>query len=366
MKTAKLVSLVVLGGVLSACASTLPPELALPHDLQVSALIGQTRQGTLEVTNAGGSPLSYALGEAADWLVFTGESKGRLEPGATADLGFVAQCPERADTLQTALTLTSDDPDRASATTQVTLVCADALRPGEEGFVAALGAWNWSESDEGALGSALLLGFRYLQPGTVTVSVNGPPGWNGDATRHLILPGPTFPNSQPSEDVWTYDLLTHGETALAGIYRVTATTNRGDSYTVDLELDSSRFIHTPKNITVTPLGDGVSVAWTPVAGAKAYYAVVTDPSDGIVPQQVANSAAPGLSVLTTASYARAFTKTTSLELAASLTPDRPYQVTVVAFTSALVLGHSEAETLAVKAAASFDTSSASKQFIYKP
>ncbi|CAN5793958.1 hypothetical protein BH24DEI2_BH24DEI2_20920 [soil metagenome] len=367
-ETAKLVSLLALGLVLGACSAPRPhlsrPYLSVPQDVQVSAQVGQARTGVIEVANPGGSPLAYSVVETADWLEFTGATAGRLEPGGAVSLGFTARCPEVTGTVQTTLSVTSDDPDRTNATTLITLVCADALLPGEEGFVAALGTWNWATNDDGTLGSALLLGFRYRQPTSVAVSIVGPAGWNGDAVRQLVLPGPT---GSGNEDVWTYDLLTDAtHAAPTGTYRVTATTDRSDTYTVDLALSETPFLQTPKNLAVTPSASGVTVAWTPVAGAKAYYAVVTDPTADVVPQRVAGPAVPGLSVLNAPSYARAFTSSTTLDLAASLVAGRRYQVTVVAFNSDLVFGDSETLTLPVRADTRFDTSSAVSSFRYLP
>ncbi len=364
-------------GAAQAVAVTLhcqAPQLGVT-DTTLQALVRQEQPGALQVSNSGDAPLAYTLSETADWLTLGGAATGRLEPGTSATVAFSARCPEVAGKLGTVLKVTSDDPDRPHATTPIDLVCADALAPGEEGFVAALGTWNWAEGDEAALGSSFLLGFRYLQPTTVTVTLTGPPGWNGDAPRQLTLPGPTFedgagadgtPDQTLREDVWTYDLLTDSAPPPQGVYHLAATTSRGDSYALDLTLDSSRFVPTPKNITVTPVGDGVSVSWAPVAGAKAYYAVVTDPTAAVVPRRVANPAVPSLNALAATVYARDFTAATRVELPASLVAGKRYQVTVVAFNSDLVLSDSESATLGVEVAASFDTSSASEPFTYAP
>ena len=369
MKTTKLVSFVALGLVLNACTAP-GARLHVPQDLQVSAQVGQVRQGFFEVSNAGGSPLTYEVAvttdasTSANWLNLTGDKAGRLAAGEVARVTFAAHCPETAGDLETTLNITSDAPDRPSATTQVTLTCKDALAPGEEGLVAALGTWNWGADDAGALGSSLLVGFRYLQPTTVTVTLTGPSGWNGGAPRRLVLPGPTFEDDAPSEDVWTYDLLTDETRPPQGSYHLTATTDRGDSYAADLNLDSSHSVKSPKNVTVTPEAGGVAVTWTPVPGAKAYYAVVTDPSDELVPRAAANSAA-GLGGQAVRVYAQDFTKATSLQLETSLAPGKRYQVTVVAFNSDLVLGDSETKTLALDLG-SFDTSSTIQAFTYAP
>lgn len=324
--------------------------------LSLSGLIGQTKAHTLAFTNPGEVSLAYHLSSDADWITF-GAASGVLAAGRRAAIPFSLRCGAAPARRTAEVTLATDAPKQPKQHVSVTLTCRDALLPGEQGLIASLGSWNWGGADAAHLGSALLVGFRYVQGGATlaSVTVRGPAGWNGDQVRTLELPGPD-PDRAASQDVWLYDLLTSGSAGLpGGPYHLSAQTDDGNTYYSTLALEPEQMLSPPEHVAVTPDAAGVSVAWSPVPGAASYLVALTDPTDAsqIVPANLQFNR-----------YAEAFTASPSVRLEAQLSPDRAYQVVVVAFSAPHLLGATENQAFGVTAEPQFNASSVARCFTY--
>lgn len=344
---------------------------ALPEDpIAFAGLLGQTQTRRLTLENPGEVPLLFTPASDADWLTVSPDAKTELAPGASAEVTLQARCAEEAGSQSTTFTLLSDAPRSPRQELAVTLGCQAQLEPEQEGLVVRAGTWNWAENDDGTLGSAMLFGFRYLASvpdPLVEVTVRGPASYNGGQPRQLTLEPPEFAPGQTSQDVWSYDLLTSGEGALAsGPYQVTAVSSSGSRYRATLTLEPETFLPSPKALSVSPTTGGATVAWSEVPGAQTYFVVLSDPQDGVVPPQARQYRLSGLELQDGTIYAKTMTDQPEVMLESALNPGQAYQVTVVAFSTELLHGGTEARSITAVDTRGFSASSAALRFSYQP
>lgn len=257
----------VVGAVLlAACAGAPPagdqhPDLVAPtpNPLELSANVGESATGTVQMHNTGGASLSFSVDTDEEWLT-TDPVSGTVQPDAYQSLTVVAACPETVGTYMGTITIDSNDPSPSTHEVDTTLTCTDVTTPPPPEI-------ECEEIDEGAAGPTLRcvsaeVGLRLEVP------------WQGEAVRVESLPvedvGETPAQSQ-FEPLGGRPVI---HVAIFNVYNATPRQLFDPPLEVWLDYDAQQFEAATPLLNEGELGlgvwDGTESAWV-VAGHGVFH-----------------------------------------------------------------------------------------------
>lgn len=101
------------------------PKINVTSALALEAGINETSVADVRIANTGDASLTYSAASSADWLTLESPIEGTISPANERTLSLRATCGSQSQTLESAVSLTTNDPEAASLSVPITLQCED-------------------------------------------------------------------------------------------------------------------------------------------------------------------------------------------------------------------------------------------------
>ncbi len=112
------------------CVAAPEPEISEldPASFQLAAIVNTNAQATVAFSNSGDASLNYQLETQSSWISFSSTS-GSLGMNESASIGITASCASTIETRSGTINVRSNDPDEATKTANIELVCNGEPQP---------------------------------------------------------------------------------------------------------------------------------------------------------------------------------------------------------------------------------------------